>query len=198
MKNNSIMKQALGSQWESLPASLKAHYQEGDNSDIGSMDISYPRLMQPYLSFLRLMGALVNQRGSNLPTTVEKFMENGKQYWQRSINFPDGKVIYFKSYWVYAQNNELIEYVNPILGLRMAVSVVDQQLHYQGKHYVLKIGKLLLPIPEWLVLGHTTIVESGINDDKFEMDFRLTHPLFGELFRYAGRFTTKARKVGNK
>ncbi len=190
------MQQALGSQWELLPASLQAHYQEGNNTDIGKMEISYPRLMQPYLSLLRIMGALVNQRGSNLPTTVEKFMENGTQYWKRSINFPDGKVIYFKSHWVYAQNNELIEYVNPLLGLRMAVSVVDHQLHYQGKHYVLKLGKLLIPIPEWLILGHTTIIETAINDDEFEMDFRLKHPLFGELFRYAGRFITKANNQG--
>ncbi len=196
--NQSIMQQALGTQWDLLPASLQAHYQEGDNTDIGKMEISYPRLMQPYLSFLRLMGALVNQRGSDLPTSVEKYMKNGRQYWKRSIHFPNNKVIYFKSHWVYAQNNELIEYVNHLLGLRMAVSVVDHQLHYHGKHYVIKLGKLLLPIPEWLVLGHTAIVETAINDDEFEMDFRLTHPLFGELFRYAGKFTTKARKVGNK
>jgi hypothetical protein len=46
----------------------------------------------------------------------------------------------------------------------------------------------MLPIPEWLVLGHTTIVEEAIDETHFVMDFRLTHPLLGEVFRYSGKF----------
>ncbi len=187
----SLMQQALGSQWQDLPVSLQAHYQETTNMDIGTLDIDYPRAMQPYLSLMRLMGALVNQRGKNVPTTVEKYMQDDTQYWKRSISFPNGKTIYFKSHWVYAKGNELIEYINPILGLRMAVSVKDKQLHYSGKSYVVKLGKFLLPIPEWLVLGHTTIVETALSDNEFAMDFRMTHPIFGEVFSYAGTFKTK-------
>ncbi len=186
-----LMQEALGEQWEALPPSLQAHYQHSNNTDSGALDIEYPRLMQPYLNILRLLGALVNQRGIAVPATVEKWMEGDIQQWKRTINFPNGKTLFFKSHWVYAGGNELIEYVSPFLGLRMAVSVKDQQLHYEGKHYVLKLGKLLLPIPEWLILGHTTIVETALNDDEFAMDFRLNHPWFGELFRYAGTFTTE-------
>jgi len=187
----SLMQQALGEQWQDLPASLQAHYQQTTNTDIGELDIDYPRAMQPYLSFMRLLGALVNQRGKNLPTTVKKYMQNGTQYWKRSINFPNGKTIYFKSHWIYAGNNELIEYISPLLGLRMAVSVKNEQLHYSGKHYVLKLGKVLIPVPEWLILGHTSIVETALNDNEFAMDFRMRHPLFGEVFRYAGKFRTE-------
>jgi hypothetical protein len=186
-----LMQQALGMQWQQLPAALQAHYQQSRNTDVGALDIAYPDLMQPYLSFLRLLGALVNRRGKAVPTTVEKWMEGGTQRWKRTITFPDGKAIFFKSHWVYAGGNELIEYVSPFMGLRMAVSVVDGKLHYSGKHLVLKLGSVLIPIPEWLVLGHTTIVETALDAGGFAMDFRLTHPWFGEVFSYAGKFRTE-------
>ena len=183
-----LMQQALGAQWQQLPTALQAHYQYSHNTDVGALDIAYPPLMQPYLNFLRLLGALVNRRGKAIPTTVEKWMEGDTQRWKRSITFPDGKVIFFKSHWVYAGGNELIEYVSPFVGLRMAVSVVDGKLHYSGRHLVLKLGSVLIPIPESLVLGHTTIVETALDDGHFAMDFRLTHPWFGEVFSYAGKF----------
>lgn len=191
MSEVNLMQRALGTQWEQLPSALRAHYQERANFDVGALDIEYPALMQPYLNFLRLLGALVNRRGTAIPTTVEKHMEGCVQQWKRTITFPDGKTIFFKSHWVYAGSNELIEYVSPLLGLRMAVHMEDGNLHYEGRHYVMKLGKLLVPIPEWLILGHTTIVETALDEANFTMDFRLCHPLFGQVFRYAGRFETE-------
>ena len=46
---------------------------------------------------------------------------------------------------------------------------------------------------EW-VLGHTSIVESALSEYDFAMDFRLTHPIFGQVFRYAGIFATQVRQ----
>ena len=62
---------------------------------------------------------------------------------------------------------------------------------YDGVRYVLKLGQVVIGLPEWLILGHTTIVERGLPSGAFAMDFRLTHPLFGEVFRYSGTFITQ-------
>lgn len=70
----------------------------------------------------------------------------------------------------------------------MVARVEDGRLHYRGVRFVVKLGPLLLSIPEWLVLGHTTIVEEAVDETHFAMDFRLTHPLLGLVFRYAGEF----------
>lgn len=191
METIGLMQRALGHQWKLLPPALQRHYQHGDNSDVGTLNISYPGLMQPYLGMLHMLGALINRRGTNIPTTVSKRMEGDIQYWGRSVRFPDGKTVVFKSWWEHAAGNELIEYVNPLLGLRMAVHVNEQRLHYVGRHLVLRLGPLLIPIPEWLVLGHTTIVEWATDEDHFTMDFRLQHPWFGELYRYTGEFRTE-------
>jgi hypothetical protein len=182
------MHQALGASWEQLPKALQSHYQHDKNADIGELDVVYPAFMQPYLTFLHLFGALINKGGKKLPTVVEKHMDENIQYWKRTVNFPDDDIVYFNSFWVHDKSNDLIEFINPYIGLRMAVTVENNVLHYEGRHFVVKSGGLLIPIPEWLLLGHTTIVERALSDTEFEMDFRMTHPLFGEVFRYSGKF----------
>lgn len=190
----SLMQQALGDDWDKLPPALQAHYQFGQTTDTGHMDIEYPRFMQPWLSVLRLVGALIDRSGRQVSTIVKKSVVGERQYWRRTITYDDGKIVYFNSFWVAAGGNQVIEFVNPVLGLQMAVHVEDGRLHYRGVRFVAKLGRFLLPIPEWLVLGHTTIVEEGVDASHFVMDFRLTHPLLGQVFRYAGKF--EARRDG--
>lgn len=188
----SLMQQALGADWDALPLALKAHYGSGRVRDVGHLDIAYPGFMQGYLSLLSLFGALVNRAGQQLPTIVDKQIEGRRQSWRRTITYPDGRIRRFNSHWIHAGGNRLIEFVNPVLGLEMVVAVRDGVLRYQGRRFVAKLGPWLLTIPENWVLGHTTIVETAIDDVRFRMDFRLTHPLFGEVFRYAGVFEARS------
>ena len=185
-----LMQQALGDDWEKLPPSLQAHYHQGKTSDIGHMNIDYPGFMQPYFSLLQLFGALVNRRGRQLPTVVEKSMRGERQHWRRTIRYPNGKVARFNSFWVAAGDNQVIEFVNPIIGLQMAIKVEDGQLHYHGVKFIVKLGSRLLPIPECLIFGHTEIVEVATDARHFAMNYRVSHPLLGQLFRYWGEFET--------
>lgn len=187
----SLMQRALGDDWERLPTSLQAHYQFGPSIDVGHMDIEFPRWMKPYLWLLHWVGALLPRSGRAIPTRVEKNVLQQRQFWRRTMQFPCGKQVAFNSFWISAGENRLIEFVNPVMGLEMAVGVREGQLHYDGVRFVIKLGRLIMGLPEWLVLGHTTIVESGMPDNTFSMDFRLTHPWFGQVFRYAGTFATE-------
>ncbi|MCL2523552.1 MAG: DUF4166 domain-containing protein [Betaproteobacteria bacterium] len=188
----SLMQRALGADWEELPPALRTHYRFGASIDSGYMDIEYPRFMQPFLTILGVIGALVNRGGKDVRTVVDKRVVGDRQYWRRTLSYPDGRVIHFNSFWVDAGNGELIEFVNPALGLQMAPYWQDGRLCYRGIRFVAKLGPLLLPIPEWLLLGHTTIVEEAVDENHFVMDFRLTHPLFGQVFRYSGKFEAAA------
>lgn len=186
----SIMQRALGAQWEELAPALKAHYKTEANRDVGILSIEYPKAMQWPLNFLRLLGTLINEPAREAPTEVSKWMTGEQQQWRRRVELPN-QVMSFDSTWQYAGGNELIEYVKPFLGLKMGVTVRDGKLYYEGRAYILKLGSWLIPIPEALVLGHTTIEEVAVDDKYFTMDFRLTHPLFGQIYRYAGRFCTE-------
>ncbi len=195
--NKSLMQLALGKQWHKLPKALQNHYgsnEQGVNRAQGKLDISYPWFMQWPLTVMRLFGALVNKRGKGLNTEVSKSMINGQQFWHRVIRFPDGRSLNFTSTITLNNKGDFIEYVNPFLGLKMRAFVENQQLRYESKGYVLKLGKAIIPIPEWLALGHASIIESEFDEtdsQTFVMDFRIKHPLFGEVFCYKGRFKTE-------
>lgn len=191
MNETSLMQLALGAQWEALPAALKAHYAGPASIDVGVLDIEYPRWMQPVVDALHGLGALVNRRGTAVPTTVEKWLDGERQQWRRTLRFPDGREVRFPSFWVYAGGNELVEYVNRYVGLCMAVRVVDGELHYAGRYFVLRLGRFRLELPEALALGHTTVVERALDAERFAMDFRLVHPLVGQIYRYSGVFTAR-------
>jgi hypothetical protein len=197
MNKKSIMQNALAQQWNELPMALKNHYasnEKAENYAEGELDIDYPWFMQLPLSLMRLIGALVNKRGTGLKTTVSKIMRGNEQYWHRVITFADGKNITFNSVFVADGEDGFIEYVNAFLGLKMRAFVEDNKLRYESRGYVFKLGKLKMTIPEWLALGHASIVESEYkhgDSQTFNMDFRLVHPLLGELFCYKGRFVTQ-------
>ena len=188
MNSLSMMQHALGEQWEQLPPALKAHYCAEDNTDTGNLSIEFPAWMSAYLHLLHRFGALIPRRGHALPTTVEKRLREGSYRWTRTTRFPDDREIQFHSRWQHADGNELVEFINRFLGLRMAVHVAGERLYFEGRHIILRLGRWQLPIPESLALGHTTIVESALDNEHFEMDIRLTHPLFGQVYRYSGIF----------
>ncbi len=184
----SLIQQALGDEWNELPPALQAHYRYGAAKDVGHLDIEYPRFMQPFLNILYRVGALVNCPEGQVETVVEKRVENNRQYWKRILKYADGKVIYFNSFWIAASGNQVIEFVNRFVGLQMAVQVLDNRLYYHGIKFIFKLGAVNISIPEWLVLGHTTIVEVAVDETHFRMDFRITHPLLGQVYRYSGKF----------
>lgn len=85
-------------------------------------------------------------------------------------------------------DNEIIEYVKYGMGIRMALFEENHSLVYKSLGYVLRIGRLKLPIPNWMILGNATIVERAISDTLLHLDFKIVHPLFGKTFSYAGEF----------
>jgi hypothetical protein len=188
------MQQVLGPAWHQLPPALQAHHLPGTRLDIGHLDVAFPPMMQVVLWLLRPLGALVSRRGRGVYTCVSKRMPAGTevQHWQRELRHPDGQVQHFDSTWQATPEGHLREFVNPWLALEMAPQVISGRLHYRGVRLIIRIGPFALPWPEWLALGHTTIVETAVDACHFDMDFRLRHPLFGEVFRYAGRFRADA------
>jgi len=187
----SLLQHTLGDAWDQLPPALQAHHGPGMSVDIGHMDVEFPPLMRPVLTALAGLGALVSRRGKGVQTRVDKaFDGHRRQTWHRTLRYADGQTLHFNSVWERLPNGHLVEYVNPWLGLEMAPRVLGGQLHVDGVCFVVRLGRGMLRIPEWLLLGHTTIVERALDDRHFAMDFRLTHPLLGQVFRYAGTFTT--------
>lgn len=190
---NSPMQRALGEAWNSLPKALQTHYSAQACMDQGQMDIEFPVWMKPILIVGRCLGALVHRRGHRVATLVNKHLEGTAQLWRRYLTYDDGQVIEFHSRCCCPSANTIVEWVNPWLGLQTSVHVENGQLHYHGECLQLKLGGWLLRVPENWLLGHTRIEEWACSDSQFEMDFRLTHPWWGQVYRYSGRFETAVK-----
>ena len=196
MGYSSLLQKTLGDDWHKLPLVIQTHYrlqsrQQTYNIVTGIMRVNYPFFVRPMLFITRLMGGLIDLKGGNMNAQVEKWVADGTPntlFWKRTIQAPDGKRTVFASRMEYQQGNELIEYVGGGFGLRLKLSVENNKLVYRSNGHLWQIGKLKIPIPDVLFLGHAAITETAISETQFELDFRITHPLFGETYRYGGIF----------
>ncbi len=186
MKN--MMQQILGNDWDQLPVALQEHYRAGHTVEHGVMDIEFPLFMVPFLTLLRLVGALINHAGRAVETKVEKKLVGDRWYWWRTMQYADGRSARFNSVWMLNEQRDIVEFVNPYLALTLRPRVEAGRLHLESVCFVIKFGRYVMRVPEWLVLGRSIIVEEALEDDLFRMDFKMIHPLLGQIFRYSGQF----------
>jgi hypothetical protein len=71
------------------------------------------------------------------------------------------------------------------LEVAFALSVVDGELHMRSGRQWLRLGPLRVRMPG---LVRVSLTESG-RDGGQHVDVRMTAPVLGEVFRYAGSFT---------
>ena len=183
-----LLQQALGQDWECLPPALRLHYRPGTRVESGYMDIQFPCWAQPVFRLLGLFGILLDKAGTGVYTVVKRECVDDREHWQRIIHYPDGIQRSFCTHWELTPDKEIIEFVNPFLGLTLSPQLESGSLVYRSTGYVLRLGNVQWSIPGWLSLGEARIEERAIDERYFEMDFHLHHPMFGEIFRYAGRF----------
>lgn len=192
--DSSLMQQILGEDWSKLPAVIQRHYQinaiQTNFTVAGTMTIAYPFWIKPILMITRLMGALVDLKGENMRVTVQKWIDGDSLvlHWRRTIQAPDGKQTVFASRMEYQKPHELIEFVGGGFGIRLNLNVEDGKLVYRSQGHLLKLGEWIIPIADWLVLGHATISEQALTDDSFALDFSIVHPLWGKTYSYGGVF----------
>jgi hypothetical protein len=196
-----VIKKALGNRWEQLSDAIKRHYDicPGEDNTLnlhGEMsEVFHSNIAKLFLLPGRLFGALVPYRGRNIPTQVTNWtckLNNNAMYWHRTLKFPGHPEVIFQSRMEHVTGNEIIEYVKYGMGIRLALFEENHALVYRGLGYVMRLGNLKLPIPNWLVLGEATIVEEAVSDHAVRLDFKMIHPVFGKTFGYSGYFAIEA------
>jgi Domain of unknown function (DUF4166) len=191
-----LMQKALGNSWHDLPPVIQRHYQlqadqQTANVVTGIMHVNYPFFVRPMLFITRLMGGLIDLKGDNMDARVEKWVKADSPktlFWKRTLQAPNGKNTVFASRMEYQQDNELIEFVGFGLGLCLKLTVENNRLVYRSNGHLWQIGKLRIPIPDLLFLGHAAITETAVSEQEFDLDFKIEHPLFGLTYQYGGRF----------
>lgn len=194
-----IFKQILGSQWDKLGKVIQNHYFLKPYSDDyicvkGEMDeIYHSPIAKILIPFGLLFGAIVPYNRKKVPIDVHYSSkpENSKLDWDRVFKLSPTNEFHFKSYMELQQGNEVIEYVRFEVGLKLLVTAEEGALIFRDNGYVWKIFGINIPIPMNWIFGNAYIEERPLDDKKFSMKMIIKHPLFGDLFRYSGKFTFK-------
>jgi hypothetical protein len=196
-ETQSVVEKALGEQWHELSTIIKRHYdlKPGHKSEVhlrGTMDEVYHSWIgKLFLLPGRIFGALVPYKGKNIPTVVKNWAAHNSPHtmnWHRQLYFPGKRPVTFQSKMVHYHSNEIIEYVNHGMGIRLHTFTEEGALHFRSLGYVWKIGPLTLQIPNWVILGDAEIVEKAVSKNELLVDFNMVHPWFGKTFSYSGRF----------
>lgn len=197
-KQEPIIKQALGKDWDKLPEILQRNFdlRPGSDDEVrlkGVMQrISYSFIGRLFVYGGRLFGALVPYTGSDVPIRIDirtHRSDSRFMYWQRVHFFPQSPEFIFSSRMQYLEGNEFIERVRLGLGMRMKASLAEGVLRFEAVCYQWDVLGLRLQFPNWLLMGTGVILERQVSPEQFAMSFRITHPWWGRTFTYEGLFT---------
>lgn len=195
MTEKSVFQIVLGDDWDRLGGIIQRHYFLRPKSDdyicvSGEMiEISHSSVAKLLIPFGLLFGAIVPFQGSNVPTDVHyrANLKNSNIYWDRVFKFKRSD-FHFKSFMEPAGDNQAIEFVRFGIGIRLAVTVENEALVFRDIGYLWRLFGHDFAIPGKWLMGNIYVEERPIDDRYFSMKMTLTHPWFGILFKYRGKF----------
>ncbi|NGN45303.1 DUF4166 domain-containing protein [Mesorhizobium sp. CGMCC 1.15528] len=192
-----VFQEVLGKDWHRLGEVVRRHYFLRAFSDDyicvkGTMhEVRHNAVASFLIPLARIFGALVPYRGTDVPIEVHYNAQpkDGTIHWDRVFHFAGRPPFHFRSYMERASGSGVIEFVRFGVGMRLKVTAEDGALVFRGEGYIWRLFGVDVPLPMGLVLGRAYIEERPVDAERFSMRMTLTHPLFGELFRYSGSFT---------
>lgn len=160
----------------------------------------HPRWLKPLFVVLGVFGILVPKTGNAIPAklvVVPGYLSNGKPYheWNRTLAFEPP--IHFNTRVVFDDYmDNLADQVGTGHFIHMVwkgkfipprsftLNTVTNALQFGGRRWYL---------PKWLwlfLLGRVEFIQQAHEDDDnvVDVDLRILHPVFGEVFGYTGTF----------
>ena len=159
-----------------------------------------PRWLKPLFVVLGWLGILVPRTGRDIPTTltvVPGCLPNGEPYheWNRTLAF--AKPIQFNTRVVFdREQDNLADQVGPGRFIHMVwlgKFIPPRSFTLSTVTNAFQIGTHRWYLPRWLwrfLLGTVDFVQQAHEEDDnvVDVDLRILHPLFGEVFGYQGTF----------
>ena len=195
LKKEPIFKSIFGSDWDSLPIVMKKHYANRPYSTEvttikGTLNIFCKAPLLWFAPMLKLLGQIPAFNQSGVPVTVRFESEpNSKLFhFNRKFDISGREPYFFRSKMIQTRGNEVIEIMKFGLGWRMQCSWNGQQVVLKHKGYVIYLFGHFIPIPLTILMGEANAIETPVCENIFDMEVNITHPWWGEMYGYNGRF----------
>jgi hypothetical protein len=114
--------------------------------------------------------------------------------WVRQYLWPDRRASIVRSTKVIADGT-LVEELPAALCMSLKLYEASAVLHFVSQHYYFRfplprLGPIRLRLPDWLSPGTVHVEHADLDSGWFRFTMTVTHPVFGELFRQTGCFTS--------
>jgi hypothetical protein len=183
--------------WNRLPAAVRARFSKRLSGSAAATYVG--RVTELSMNRAgRILSQLLRVIGAPLPicldtdvasvVTVTEDASTGGQVWTRLYARRDGFPQVIHSAKRFAGPTGLEEYVGFGIAMALTLSVEGEALAFHSAGYSLRLGRLRLPLPNWLSPGELTVTHRETEPGAFEFALRLRHPLFGELLRQLGSY----------
>lgn len=200
LKSEPIFKSIFGDSWDDLPSVMHKHYANRPYTDDevvvkGALDVMCAgpiKLMGP---LMRLMGQIPARNEKAVPVTVQfQSDKNSKAFhFVRTFNFQNDTPYIFHSRMMQIKDNEVIEIMPFGLGWKMLYRRNGEKVVLEHNGYALRLFGHFIPVPLTLLMGKGYAEETAIDENTFDMITHITHPWWGKVYEYKGRFKVKKK-----
>ncbi len=194
-KKEPIFKPIFGDYWDELPPVFKKHYANRPYttekySVEGTLTIECKPPLMWLAPVMRLLGQIPTCNETNVPVTVNFESDpNSRAFrFNRTFYLVDKKPYVFRSTMVPIKDNQIIELMRFGLGWKLRCEWDGQKIVLSHLGYVLNLFGHYIPLPLTLLMGAGYAEEHAIDDNTFDMFTHITHPLWGKVYEYRGRF----------
>jgi len=139
---------------------------------------------------MRLLGQIPTFNEKSVPVSVRFESDSNSKafHFNRSFGFSGRKRYVFHSRMLQVKDNEVVEIMKFGLGWKMRYSWDGEKVVLAHRGYILQFFGHLIPLPLTVLLGSGNAVEYPVDDNTFDMEVNITHPWWGEMYGYKGRF----------
>ncbi|MBU0800384.1 MAG: DUF4166 domain-containing protein [Alphaproteobacteria bacterium] len=159
----------------------------------GTLDVMCKPPLLWLAPLMKLLGQVPTHNENNVPVTVHFQSERHSPAFQfnRIFNFKNAKAYSFRSKMMPIKDNIVIELMRFGIGWKMIYLWDGQKVILQHRGYAVHLWGHFIPVPLTLLMGKGYAEETPIDDETFDMLTHITHPLWGKIYEYKGRFKIK-------
>lgn len=190
-----IFKSIFGEAWQKLPTVMHKHYANRPYTDdeytvVGKLDVMCKPPLIWLAPLMKITGQIPINNETSVPITVQfkSDCDTPMFHFFRTFRFKNGKPYIFHSRMIQIQDNEVVEIMHLGLCWKMKYLWDGGKIILQHNGYALKIFNHFISLPLTLLLGKGYAEEKAIDDNTFDMMTHISHPWWGKIYEYKGRF----------
>jgi predicted DCC family thiol-disulfide oxidoreductase YuxK len=195
LKREPIFKPIFGTAWDDLPEVFHLHYANRPyTSDrtrvVGVMDVACSGPMKLLAPLVNLLGQIPARNESDVSVAVEYRSDIYTKAFgfTRMFGFEGREPYIFQSRMIPIDGGDVVEVMRFGLCWQLRFDWDGGKVTLNHRGYALSLFGHFLPLPLTWVLGTAYCEETVVDDRTFDMVTDITHPLWGRVYEYKGRF----------